>query len=146
MIAMALACRPRLLVADEPTTALDVSLRAQILDLLNDLQKRFGMAVLLITHDLNTVRRFADQVMVMEKGVIVEQGASLRVLSHPAHPSTKRLVNSQPPREVVEAKADSDFIVVTENSLYIVSGKIQKRKIDLAKLQAEADKLEYEDM
>ena len=72
MIAMALACRPRLLVADEPTTALDVSLRAQILDLLSDLQKRFGMAVLLITHDLNTVRYFADQVLVMEKGVVVE--------------------------------------------------------------------------
>ncbi|MFY8177950.1 MAG: ATP-binding cassette domain-containing protein, partial [Limnohabitans sp.] len=111
MIAMALACRPRLLVADEPTTALDVSLRAQILDLLNDLQKRFGMAVLLITHDLNTVRRFADQVMVMEKGVIVEQGASLRVLSYPAHPYTQRLVNSQPPREVVEAKADAPILM-----------------------------------
>jgi microcin C transport system ATP-binding protein len=111
MIAMALACRPRLLVADEPTTALDVSLRAQILDLLNDLQKRFGMAVLLITHDLNTVRRFADQVMVMEKGVIVEQGAALRVLSNPEHPYTQRLVNSQPPREVVEAKPDAPILM-----------------------------------
>jgi len=111
MIAMALACRPRLLVADEPTTALDVSLRAQILDLLNDLQKRFGMAVLLITHDLTTVRRFADQVMVMEKGVIVEQGAALKVLSYPNHPYTQRLVNSQPPREVVEAKADAPILM-----------------------------------
>lgn len=111
MIAMALACRPRLLVADEPTTALDVSLRAQILDLLNDLQKRFGMAVLLITHDLNTVRRFADQVMVMEKGVIVEQGTALQVLSYPAHPYTQRLVNSQPPRDVVEAKADAPILM-----------------------------------
>lgn len=111
MIAMALACRPRLLVADEPTTALDVSLRAQILDLLNDLQKRFGMAVLLITHDLNTVRRFADQVMVMEKGVIVEQGTALQVLSYPAHPYTQRLVNSQPPRDVVAAKADAPILM-----------------------------------
>lgn len=111
MIAMALACRPRLLVADEPTTALDVSLRAQILDLLDDLQKRFGMAVLLITHDLNTVRRFADQVMVMEKGVIVEQGATLQVLSYPEHPYTQRLVNSQPPREVVAATVDAPILM-----------------------------------
>jgi microcin C transport system ATP-binding protein len=104
MIAMALACRPRLLVADEPTTALDVSLRAQILDLLNDLQKRFGMAVLLITHDLNTVRRFADQVLVMEKGVIVESGQVDVVLTYPNHPYTQKLIDSQPPRNVVEAK------------------------------------------
>ncbi len=111
MIAMALACRPRLLVADEPTTALDVSLRVQILDLLNDLQKRFGMAVLLITHDLNTVRRFADQVMVMEKGVIVERGATLQTLSYPEHPYTQRLVNSQPPRDVVAANADASILM-----------------------------------
>jgi microcin C transport system ATP-binding protein len=111
MIAMALACRPRLLVADEPTTALDVSLRVQILDLLNDLQKRFGMAVLLITHDLNTVRRFADQVMVMEKGVIVERGATLQTLSYPEHPYTQRLVNSQPPRDVVAANADAPILM-----------------------------------
>ena len=104
MIAMALACRPRLLVADEPTTALDVSLRAQILDLLDDLQKRFGMAVLLITHDLKTVRRFADQVLVMEKGVVVESGQVDRVLTYPNHPYTQKLINSQPPRDVVEAK------------------------------------------
>jgi len=104
LIAMALACRPRLLVADEPTTALDVSLRAQILDLLNDLQKRFGMAVLLITHDLNTVRRFADQVLVMEKGVVVESGAVQTVLTYPSHPYTQKLIDSQPPRDVVVAQ------------------------------------------
>src|SRR5450830_1103835 len=75
MIAMALATAPRLLLADAPTTALDVTLRAQILDLLSDLQRRTGMAVLLITHDLQMVRRFADRVAVMENGVLVEQGA-----------------------------------------------------------------------
>ena len=107
MIAMALACRPRLLVADEPTTALDVSLRTQILDLLNDLQKRFGMAVLLITHDLQTVRRFADHVLVMEKGEIVESGAVQTVLTTPQHPYTQRLINSQPPRDVVPASDDA---------------------------------------
>ena len=111
MIAMALACRPRLLVADEPTTALDVSLRAQILDLLSDLQKRFGMAVLLITHDLNTVRYFADQVLVMEKGVVVESGAVDVVLTYPTHPYTQKLINSQPPRDVVEAKANAPTVM-----------------------------------
>ena len=103
LIAMALACRPRLLVADEPTTALDVSLRMQILDLLNDLQKRFGMAVLLITHDLKTVRHFADHVLVMEKGCVVESGEVDVVLRHPKHPYTQRLIDSQPPRDVVAA-------------------------------------------
>eukprot|EP01031_Cornospumella_fuschlensis_P014247 gene14247-17413_t len=111
MIAMALACRPRLLVADEPTTALDVSLRAQILDLLSDLQKRFGMAVLLITHDLNTVRYFADQVLVMEKGVVVESGAVDLVLTYPTHPYTQKLINSQPPRKVVEAKSNAPVVM-----------------------------------
>ena len=107
MIAMALACRPRLLVADEPTTALDVSLRAQILDLLDDLQKRFGMAVLLITHDLATVRRFADDVLVMEKGVVVESGPTSEVLEHPAHAYTRKLIHSQPPRYVVDAVSNA---------------------------------------
>jgi microcin C transport system ATP-binding protein len=111
MIAMALACRPRLLVADEPTTALDVSLRAQILDLLDDLQKRFGMAVLLITHDLSTVRRFADQVLVMEKGVVVESGPVHAVLAHPEHPYTQKLIDSQPPREVVAANGEAPTVI-----------------------------------
>jgi microcin C transport system ATP-binding protein len=124
MIAMALACRPRLLVADEPTTALDVSLRAQILDLLNDLQKRFGMAVLLITHDLNTVRRFADQVLVMEKGVVVESGQVDVVLTYPNHPYTQKLIDSQPPRNVVEAK--SNALVVMQAKALRVSYPIRR--------------------
>jgi microcin C transport system ATP-binding protein len=111
MIAMALACRPRLLVADEPTTALDVSLRAQILDLLDDLQKRFGMAVLLITHDLNTVRRFADHVLVMEKGVIVESGKVDVVLTYPNHPYTQKLIDSQPPRNVMDPKNNAPAVM-----------------------------------
>ena len=100
LIAMALACRPRLLVADEPTTALDVSLRGQILDLLDSLQQRYGMAVLLISHDLSAVRRFADRVMVMERGVVVEEGAATKVLSAPEHPYTQKLIDSQPIRDV----------------------------------------------
>lgn len=102
MIAMALASAPKLLLADEPTTALDVSLRGQILDLLSDLQRQTGMAVLLITHDLNLVRRFADRVAVMEQGVLVEQGAVADVFNAPQHAYTRRLIGSQPRRDVVE--------------------------------------------
>lgn len=107
MIAMAIACQPALLLADEPTTALDVTLRGQILDLLSDLQREVGMAVLLITHDLNLVRRFADRVAVMEQGHVVEQGDSATVLSHPRHPYTQRLMASRPVRDVVEFSAES---------------------------------------
>ena len=102
MIAMALASEPALLLADEPTTALDVTLRGQILDLLSDLQRSTGMAVLLITHDLNLVRRFADRVAVMEQGVLVEEGRVADVFRAPQHPYTQRLIASQPRRDVVE--------------------------------------------
>src|SRR5438552_7050499 len=100
MIAMALACNPKLLIADEPTTALDVAIRLQILQLLEDLRAQAGMALLLITHDLNLVRRFADRVAVMEKGVMVEQGSTAQVISHPQHRYTQKLVNSRPVRDV----------------------------------------------
>jgi len=100
MIAMALACSPKLLIADEPTTALDVAIRLQILDLLEDLRAHAGMALLLITHDLNLVRRFADRVAVMEKGVMVEQGRTADVIERPRHPYTRKLVNSRPDRAV----------------------------------------------
>ncbi|WP_153100102.1 ABC transporter ATP-binding protein [Paraburkholderia hayleyella] len=104
MIAMALACRPRLLIADEPTTALDVTIRAQIVDLLLELQRdeaqKRGMAVLLITHDLNLVRRFAQRVAVMEQGVLVESGTVEQVFATPQHPYTQRLLRSRPERAV----------------------------------------------
>ncbi|NPC54154.1 ABC transporter ATP-binding protein [Caenimonas soli] len=105
MIAMALACRPKLLLADEPTTALDVTLRGQILGLLGDLQQRYGMAVLMITHDLNLVRKFADRVAVMEDGWLVEQGSVAHVFSNPQHPYTRKLIESRPARELEEAPA-----------------------------------------
>ena len=105
MIAMALACHPKLLLADEPTTALDVTLRGQILDLLGDLQRRNGMAVLLITHDLNLVRRFADRVAVMEDGHIVEEGRVAEVFAAPQHPYTRKLIDSKPVRDVQEGLA-----------------------------------------
>ena len=100
MIAMALACRPRLLIADEPTTALDVTVQAQILDLLADVQREFGMAVWLITHDLNLVRRFADRVAVMRAGQIVESGPVAQVFTQPAHDYTRQLLASRPGRLV----------------------------------------------
>jgi microcin C transport system ATP-binding protein len=100
MIAMALACGPKLLIADEPTTALDVTVRVQILDLLDRLRAETGMALLLITHDLNLVRRFADRVAVMEKGILVESGPTAQVMARPQHPYTRKLVDSRPDRDV----------------------------------------------
>ena len=96
MIAMALACDPDLLIADEPTTALDVTVQAQILDLLARLRKERGMAVLLIAHDLGVVRQYCDTLSVMYAGRIVEQGAASEVFSHPEHPYTKALLNTIP--------------------------------------------------
>ena len=97
MMAMALAAEPKLLLADEPTTALDAGLRLQMLNLLSQMQQKTGMAVLLITHDLTLVRHFADQVAVMEKGHLVEQGPLQRV-ARPQHPYTQRLLDSRPTR------------------------------------------------
>src|SRR5262249_45407331 len=90
VIAMALALEPSILVADEPTTALDVTTQAQILRLIRDLQQRRGMAVLFITHDFGVVADIADRVAVMEKGRVVEQGAATDVLERPQHPYTLR--------------------------------------------------------
>ncbi|QOJ15649.1 MAG: ABC transporter ATP-binding protein [Planctomycetia bacterium] len=96
MIAMALTCRPALLIADEPTTALDVTVQAQILALLRDLQRRFGMGILFITHDLAVVSQTADDVAVMYAGRIVETGSAGRVLSAPRHPYTQALLRCAP--------------------------------------------------
>ena len=96
MIAMALSCNPRLLIADEPTTALDVTIQAQILELLGSLKQRFGMAMMLITHDLGVVAQRAERMIVMYAGRIVEEGPSEDVLAHPGHPYTRGLVASQP--------------------------------------------------
>ncbi len=125
MIAMALASEPALLLADEPTTALDVTLRGQILDLLSELQRKGnageGMAVLLITHDLNLVRRFADRVAVMEQGVLVEQGRVDEVFRAPQHPYTQRLIASQPRRDVLEdALPEGTAPVVQAQNLRVV--------------------------
>jgi oligopeptide transport system ATP-binding protein len=96
MIAMALANDPDILIADEPTTALDVTIQAQILELLKKLQARLGMAVIFITHDLGIVRRFADRVYVMRQGVVVEEGPVSRIFSQPSHSYTKMLLAAEP--------------------------------------------------
>ncbi|MAE60507.1 MAG: dipeptide ABC transporter ATP-binding protein DppD [Planctomycetaceae bacterium] len=96
MIAMALACRPRLLLADEPTTALDVTIQAQILELLRELQEKRGMSIMLITHDLGVVAENADVVAVMYAGRIVEYGTVDAVFDHPLHPYTRGLFESMP--------------------------------------------------
>ena len=97
MIAIALACRPKLLIADEPTTALDVTIQAQILDLLRNLQREFGMAVMLITHDLGVVAEFADRALVMYAGRVVERAPVRSLFKAPAHPYTRGLLASMPP-------------------------------------------------
>jgi peptide/nickel transport system ATP-binding protein len=96
MIAMALACRPDILIADEPTTALDVTVQAQIFDLLRDLQREKGTAILLITHDMGAVAEMADRVMVMYAGRVIEQGTTAQVLGRPGHPYTQGLIDCLP--------------------------------------------------
>ena len=100
MIAMALSCNPKVLIADEPTTALDVTIQAQILDLLRDLQRQLGMAVLLITHDLGVIAEVADRVAVMYAGKIVEMGPVDAIFHHPTHPYTQGLLASVPRLDV----------------------------------------------
>jgi len=96
MIAMALACNPKLLIADEPTTALDVTIQAQILELMKELQQKIGMALLLITHDLGVVAEQADDVAIMYAGKIVERSSTQAIFNKPLHPYTVGLLNSLP--------------------------------------------------
>ena len=96
MIAMSLICRPALLIADEPTTALDVTIQARILKLLSDLQDEFGMAVLMITHDLGVVVNVAEEVVVMERGEVMERGALDDIFGDPRHPYLKALLRAVP--------------------------------------------------
>ena len=115
MIAMALANEPDLLIADEPTTALDVTVQAQILDLLIDLQKKLGMALLLITHDLRIVRHMADRVLVMTDGQIVEHGPTADIFDHPTHDYTKHLLAAEPKAKPEREARNTPIIMEAEN-------------------------------
>jgi microcin C transport system ATP-binding protein len=119
MIAMALACKPRLLIADEPTTALDVSLRLQILDLLKELQEESkdqgGMGILLITHDLNLVKHFAQRVAVLNQGNLMESGTTKQVFTQPSDPYTKALVNSGPVRDLAPVMPLAPVLLKTDD-------------------------------
>jgi len=115
MIAMALANEPDLLIADEPTTALDVTVQAQILKLLKDIQTRLGMSMLFITHDLGIVRKLADRVCVMQRGEIVEQGPVEEVFTRPRHPYTQALLAAEPKPDPAPPKPDAPVVVKTDD-------------------------------
>ncbi|MEP2682860.1 MAG: ABC transporter ATP-binding protein [Sulfitobacter sp.] len=115
MIAMALANKPDILIADEPTTALDVTIQAQILDLLKDLKDEMGMGLLFITHDLGIVRRIADRVFVMQKGLVVEEGPTAEIFDNPQHPYTRKLLGAEPTGAPAPVAADAPEVLRTDN-------------------------------
>ncbi|MDH6264916.1 microcin C transport system ATP-binding protein [Rhizobium sp. SG_E_25_P2] len=115
MIAMALANRPELLIADEPTTALDVTVQAQILELLGKLKSEHGMSILFITHDLGIVRKIADRVCVMTKGKIVEMGPTAEIFANPQHDYTRKLLAAEPKGEPPAADADKPIVISADD-------------------------------
>ncbi|MBU1176818.1 MAG: dipeptide ABC transporter ATP-binding protein, partial [Alphaproteobacteria bacterium] len=115
MIALALANEPELLIADEPTTALDVTIQAQILELLKELQQELGMAMLLITHDLGIVRKMAERVYVMNQGKVVEEGATEDIFERPGHAYTRHLLAAEPKGEPPRADETAPVIMETDN-------------------------------
>lgn len=125
MIAMAIACNPLLLIADEPTTALDVTVQKSILDLLNELQNRHKMSILFISHDLGVVGKIADDIAVMYRGKVVETGSKNTIFNNPAHPYTKGLINCSPPLDNRPARLP----VIDHNNLYNIE-KIVIKQID----------------
>jgi peptide/nickel transport system ATP-binding protein len=132
MIAMAISCNPNVLIADEPTTALDVTVQKTILELMQKLQQQYHMGILFITHDLGVIAELADQVVVMYKGKIVEQGPVLEIFSNPKHPYTKSLLACRPPLDfrVKRLPVVSDFMIRGENDEII---EIQKNVSDALK-------------
>ncbi len=132
MIAMALANEPDLLIADEPTTALDVTIQAQILKLLKELQHKLGMAMLLITHDLAIVRKMADRVSVMTRGEIVEQGDVEEIFERPQHPYTRKLLAAEPSGAPLSAAADAPTVMQGEDVKvhFPIKAGVLKRTVD----------------
>lgn len=119
MIAMALSCRPKLLIADEPTTALDVTIQAQILELMKELREKIGMAIMLITHDLGVIAEMADRVLVMYNGVVLEEAPAVALFEHPLHPYTEGLLASIPTTET------------SKGALHVIPGTVPSSLEDL---------------
>jgi oligopeptide/dipeptide ABC transporter ATP-binding protein len=122
MIAMALSCNPSLLIADEPTTALDVTIQAQILELMKELQQKIGMALLLITHDLGVVAEQADDVAIMYAGKIVERANTRAIFNRPFHPYTVGLLNSLPGAGTQKKKRLDAIPGMVPSPLHLPSG------------------------
>ena len=118
MIAMALANKPKLLIADEPTTALDVTIQAQILDLMTKLKDEVGMSILFITHDLGLIEKFSDTITVMQEGMVVEQGNTKAVFSNPQHVYTKKLINSEPSIKQETLIGEPPLIIVKDLNIF----------------------------
>jgi microcin C transport system ATP-binding protein len=135
MIAMALANEPALFIADEPTTALDVTIQAQLLKLLKDLRARFGMAMLIITHDLTIVRKMADRVLVMTKGEIVERGKVADIFARPQHPYTKHLLAAEPKGEPLPISPPPPVLMTAENLKvwFPIKAGLLRRTVDYVK-------------
>ncbi|HTF80653.1 MAG TPA: ABC transporter ATP-binding protein, partial [Cytophagales bacterium] len=129
MIAMALSCNPKVLIADEPTTALDVTVQATVLELLNHLRDEYGMSIIFITHDLGVIAEFADRVLVMYRGKQVEEGRVVDIFNDAKHPYTRGLLACRPRLEVKLKRLPvvSDFMDTDENGIITVSDSQEKR-------------------
>lgn len=134
MIAIALACRPALLIADEPTTALDVTIQAQILSLMKQMQERFGTSIILITHDLGVVAGMCDRVVVMKEGAIVESGTTEEIFANPQHPYTLKLLNALPRLDEPKRAKPASLILKNSNlERPLIEVKSLKQYFDLGK-------------
>ena len=148
MIAMAMSCNPRILIADEPTTALDVTVQKNILDLMLQLQKEHEMGIMFITHDLGVIAELADVVMVMYKGKVVEQGPVLEIFTNPQHPYTKSLLACRPPldKRILRLPVSSDFMKVDEQGQMIEIAKSVSESINSVIVSKEQRLAEHEEL
>lgn len=148
MIAMAMSCNPRILIADEPTTALDVTVQKNILDLMLQLQKEHEMGIMFITHDLGVIAELADVVMVMYKGKVVEQGPVLEIFTNPQHPYTKSLLACRPPldKRILRLPVSSDFMKVDEQGQMIEIAKSVSESINSVIVSKEQRLAEHKEL
>jgi peptide/nickel transport system ATP-binding protein len=148
MIAMAMSCNPRILIADEPTTALDVTVQKNILDLMLQLQKEHEMGIMFITHDLGVIAELADVVMVMYKGKVVEQGPVLEIFTNPQHPYTKSLLACRPPldKRILRLPVSSDFMKVDEQGQMIEIAKRVSESINSVIVSKEQRLTEHKEL